>query len=130
MQDEKLIEALKKETERYIAEDILYDDVYVGPITEKDGMDCAVHAMEWYRNHVWHSTDEKPVHQSSCIVKYKLGIIDGKVRYSTTILKFNTVDEWFYVGSVFDSSCKSMPLNTTDIVCWAHVDELLPIEEK
>lgn len=110
-----------------------YGETKMMELTHFDGyamLDAIEFGAFWQRNHVWHSTDEKPVHQSSCIVKYKLGIIDGKVRYSTTILKFNTVDEWFYVGSVFDSSCKSMPLNTTDIVCWAHVDELLPIEEK
>ena len=46
---EQLKQALIKETERHIAQDILYDDVYVGPFTEKDGVDCAIHAADWYR---------------------------------------------------------------------------------
>ncbi len=47
---EQMKQALVKETERHIAHDILYDDVYVGPFTEKDGVDCAIHAVDWYRN--------------------------------------------------------------------------------
>ena len=57
---EQLKQALIKETERHIAQDILYDDVYVGPFTEKDGVDCAVHAVDWYRNNVWHPASEEP----------------------------------------------------------------------
>lgn len=57
---EQLKQALIKETERHITQDILYDDVYVGPFTEKDGVDCAIHAADWYRNNVWHPISEKP----------------------------------------------------------------------
>ena len=57
---EHLKQALVKETERHIAHDILYDDVYVGPFTEKDGVDCAIHAVDWYRNNVWHPASQKP----------------------------------------------------------------------
>ncbi len=57
---EQIKQALIKETERHIAQDILYDDVYVGPFTEKDGVDCAIHAVDWYRNHIWHDIDEEP----------------------------------------------------------------------
>ena len=56
---EQMKQALIKETERHIAQDILYDDVYVGPFTEKDGVDCAIHAVDWYRNHIWHDISEE-----------------------------------------------------------------------
>ena len=39
---EQIKQALIKETERHIAQDILYDDVYVGPFTEKDGVDTVI----------------------------------------------------------------------------------------
>ena len=57
---EGMKQALIKETERHIAQDILYDDAYVGPFTEKDGVDCSIHAVDWYRNNVWHPASEKP----------------------------------------------------------------------
>lgn len=114
MQDEKLIEALKKETERYIAEDILYNDVYVGPFTEKDGVDCAVHAVDWYRNHVWHPVSEEPVNKSQCLVVSS--------RNTKEVVTYS--NQFFYKGHVVAEPCKIYEL--ADIVMWAYIDELLP----
>lgn len=114
MHDEKLKETLKKETERYIAEDILYDDVYVGPFTEKDGVDCAVHAVEWYRNHVWHPASEEPVNKSQCLVVSS--------RNTKEVVTYS--NKFFYKGHVVAEPCKIYEL--ADIVMWAYIDELLP----
>lgn len=114
MQDGKLKETLKKETERYIAEDILYDDVYVGPFTEKDGVDCAVHAVDWYRNHVWYPVSEEPVNKSQCLVVSSKNTKEV-VTYS---------NQFFYKGHVVAEPCKIYEL--ADIVMWAYIDELLP----
>lgn len=114
MQDGKLKETLKKETERYIAEDILYDDVYVGPFTEKDGVDCAVHAVDWYRNHVWHPVSEEPVNKSQCLVVSS--------RNTKEVVTYS--NQFFYKGHVVAEPCKIYEL--ADIVMWAYIDELLP----
>lgn len=114
MQDEKLKETLIKETERYIAEDILYDDVYVGPFTEKDGVDCAVHAVDWYRNYVWHPASEEPVNKSQCLVVSS--------RNTKEVVTYS--NQFFYKGHVVAEPCKIYEL--ADIVLWAYIDDLLP----
>ena len=106
---EQLKQALIKETERYIAQDILYDDVYVGPFTEKDGIDCAIHAVNWYRNKVWHPISEKP------------GI--GKIAVSD---KTNNVQTVNIIKPIGDAQWKMIIYNRPhNINKWAYVADLL-----
>lgn len=111
---EQLKQALTKETERHIAQDILYDDVYVGPFTEKDGVDCAIHAADWYRNNVWHPASEEPQDKAQCLVISRLKSNDV-VTYS---------NQFFYKGHVIADPCKLYAL--TDVILWADMEDLLP----
>ena len=111
---ELMKQALIKETERHIAQDILYDDVYVGPFTEKDGVDCAVHAVDWYRNNVWHPASEEPKDKAQCLVITK--------RKSKDIVTYSY--QFFYKGHVIAYPCRLYAL--TNIVMWADMEDLLP----
>lgn len=97
---EGMQQALKKETERYIAEDILYDDVYVGQFNEKDGAECALHAVEWYRNNVWHNSEEPNKPLPILAIKP-----DGKSAYTGT--GFTVPEGWL----------------------WAYLEDLLPAQQ-
>ena len=108
---EKLKQALIKETERHIAQDILYEDVYVGPFTEKDGIDCAIHAVEWYRNNVWHDVNEPPICGDSIV--------------TTIIVKFKnseSISPYYLIkGSLWNDIVVSY-----EIEKWAYMEDLLP----
>lgn len=107
---EQLKQALIKETERHIAQDILYDDVYVGPFTEKDGVDCAIHAADWYRNNVWHPISEKP------------GI--GKIAISDKTNNIQTMD---ITKPLDDVHWKMIiTLRPHNVNKWAYAADLLP----
>ena len=111
---EQLKQALIKETERHIAQDILYDDVYVGPFTEQDGVDCAIHAADWYRNNVWHPASEEPKDKAQCLVITK--------RKSKDIVTYS--NQFFYKGHVVADPCKLYALS--DVILWADTEDLLP----
>lgn len=110
---ELMKQALIKETERHIAQDILYDDVYVGPFTEKDGVDCAVHAVDWYRNNVWHDINEKPEERKELLVYKK-----------------RDCDDSFYIA-LYSSDNDTVFINgrwykLSTMTRWAYLEDLLP----
>ncbi len=114
--NEQMKEALKKETERYIAQDILYDDVYVGEFNEKDGVDCAVHAVDWYRNNVWHDASKELPEKGKNVLASTLspegrGIMEGGI----TIVVDRGLLECDSKGT---------------FKAWAYLDDLLPDKEK
>ena len=115
-------QALIKETERYIAQDILYDDVYVGPFTEKDGANCAIHAVDWYLNEVWHSTDEDPEEQKDILLisktsdgrsAFNIGMFDSRTR--KVLITQRTGFPWLVI---------------THFEKWAYMDDLVPNKSK
>lgn len=108
---EEMQQALKKETERYIAENILYDDVYVGQFNEKDGADCALHAVEWYRNNVWHKMKENANPKLLVVLSDDEGNISRKLR-------------WPFAEFIRDSKKKG--INYTK---WAYLEDLLPAQQ-
>lgn len=108
---EKLKQALIKETERHIAQDILYDDVYVGPFTEKDGIDCAIHAVEWYRNNVWHDVNEPPICGDSLV--------------TTIIVKIKNKKSIFPYYLIKGTSWSNITIRDV-IDKWAYMEDLLP----
>lgn len=110
---EQLKQALIKETERHIAQDILYDDVYVGPFTEKDGVNCAIHAVDWYLNNVWHSTSEE-VDLSKFVLLY-----DEASGYLSPPSRFPFRDMPGFINAMN----KKYGANYTK---WAYKEDLLP----
>lgn len=107
---EQIKQALIKETERHIVQDILYDDVYVGPFTEKDGVDCAIHAVDWYRNNIWHPVSDKPG--------------TGKIAVSDNINNIQTMDITKPINDAhWQMIIHDCPQNINK---WAYVDDLLP----
>lgn len=119
---EQIKQALIKETERHIAQDILYDDVYVGPFTEKDGVDCAIHAVDWYCNHIWHDASEEPSINSIIIYKCNgcvpdtgrfFGIACTEGRSSWEVFKYpqsyilNNIEKWAYLDDILPDSSNS-----------------------
>ena len=115
---EQLKQALAKETERHIAQDILYDDVYVGPFTEKDGVDCAIHAVDWYRNNVWHkaSHDDIPQIDNAICLIYKKDFYP-EVDY----VKWSAAKRCFKYGRYGD-------VNFDFVDKWAYLEDLLSDE--
>lgn len=115
-------EAIRQETKRYIDHDILYDDVYVGPFNEKDGIDCAVHAVEWYLDNIWHSTNEEPEEEKNILLVtkldsgrlvYYLGLYDNltkqvmlTVRTGFPWLKINKFKAWAYLDDLISDKMK------------------------
>ena len=115
---EQLKQALIKDTERHIAQDILYDDVYVGPFTEKDGIDCAIHAVDWYLNNMWHSTIEDPEERKDILLMYKAS--DGRKIYHIGLFDSRT-------RKVLVSQRTSFPWQQiTHFEKWAYIEDLLP----
>ena len=111
-------QALIKETERYITQDILYDDVYVGQFTEKDGVDCAIHAVDWFRNHIWHSTDEDPEEGKDILLMSKTK--DGKSFFHIGLFESRT-------RKVLVTQRTGFPwLVITHFEKWAYIEDLLP----
>lgn len=108
---EQLKQALIKETERHIAQDILYDDVYVGPFTEKDGVDCAIHAVDWYRNNVWHDINEPPNFGDSLV--------------TTIIVKFKNWESIIPYYLIKGTSWSNIAISH-EIERWAYMEDLLP----
>ncbi len=107
---EEIKQSLIKETERHIAQDILYDDVYVGPFTEKDGVDCAVHAVDWYRNNIWRDTKEKPVFPRN-----------GN---ALRLVAYRGYNMWVVVAPSLESWEKICLYD--EIVRWAYLEDFLP----
>ena len=110
---EQIKQALIKETERHIAQDRLYDDVYVGPFTEKDGVDCAIHAVDWYRNNIWHDISEE-VDISKWILFY-----DEHAGHLSPLTRSPSRD---MSGFVIEMNCKYAAYYTK----WAYKEDLLP----
>ena len=109
---DQMKQALIKETERYIAQDILYDDVYVGSFTEKDGVDCAIHAVDWYRNNIWHDASEKPKPNGELTKEF----------YQMKILVVHT--DAVLIHKTYDYS------NLVNVERWAYMDDLVPNKSK
>lgn len=120
MFDEKIKAALKKETERYIAQDILYDDVYVGPFTEKDGVDCAIHAVNWYLDNVWHDTSsEEPKEEKNLLLMFVLE--DGRKVFSIGLYSIDSQKVWVFQNRSFHW------MKLSHYSKWAYIEDLLPV---
>lgn len=109
---EKMKEALIQEIKRHVNTDILYDDVYVGPLTERDCVDCAYHGVGWYLNTVWHDASKEPLPPGKIIVEKTFG---GVLVGWTTDDQKGIEDEH---GTLI----------TKEIRLWAFIDDLLPTE--
>lgn len=114
---EQIKQALIKETGRYIAQDIFYDDVYVGPFTEKDGVDCAIHAVDWYRNHIWHDVSEQADLSKSVL------LYDPEGGWMSPPCKFMFKDMPGFVSAMN----RKFGANYTK---WIYMDDILPSKKE